>query len=233
MTNLQSPLQVHTISLIPDNLLSVNIPFTGFYDTDHSYLFTDGWLEGEQEFLEHEKGVSRELLETLSDLFYTEVDFQAIREAYAREYAENFSKILGFKCKFEELVSPKEYNFTTDRIFVKMRVKVFKHMLESLPLDAIYHEVEDQLSPRDGFTPYYSNNFSDWDEDLSNWSECQRGVLIEAYLRHVLDIDPDSLDTSKVMEDSISSGLANDLVFGHASQKLVDFYNLLAGQTNE
>ena len=85
---------------------NVALNFGGFYDSVHSTLI-DTEIEN--------------ILET-ENLEYDQVcdylDFKAIHLEYSKRLVLDFNDNFDLNLKFEQLIQPKEYNFTTDIIIV-------------------------------------------------------------------------------------------------------------------
>lgn len=175
--------------------LSTSIPFEGFYYSIWDQEL-DSLEEREAEYLaeqETENGIAKELrLETsdFADAFYWSTDYRSVHSAVAKSVAgawdELASESLGFDLglSFEEMTSPKEYNFETDRVFMSMpRATLAKLMRLSR---AEKHErfgaaIRARFTSRDGFISFYSNNLADWlSKPLSSWDHNEVGTLLGA-----------------------------------------------------
>lgn len=128
--------------------LPVEIPFSGFYGTDHDAMF-DGWLDYEQEVLQSDHDATLEQLQYLSERFYQHVNWEAVRLDYAKEYTSVLETLIADnstikpKLEFIEMTSPREYNFDTDRIYANISIKDLKAMLKAVPSKAWREFVKD------------------------------------------------------------------------------------------
>jgi hypothetical protein len=91
----------------------IQIPFSGFYNSIHNsnieYELDNGV------FTDHATG--RINNDRLSELAYDAINRRELYLDYAREYVDNFNCEFGLNLEFESMKSPKEYNFSTGRIF--------------------------------------------------------------------------------------------------------------------
>jgi hypothetical protein len=89
---------------------TIIIPFSGFYGSLHSSLLDDA----ETQLFSDDQGTVHD---TLQERFYRACDYRHVHTQYAKAYAQAFAEKLELPLTFESLQSPREYNFTTDRIF--------------------------------------------------------------------------------------------------------------------
>lgn len=157
--------------------LSCLIPFSGFYESWHDAEF-DNYLE----YMFDPEGCSADYAGPLTQRFFDTINWRAAHTAYAKAYAENFAAALGCKvCEWEEMVSPREYNFSTDRLFAKFDAVELRAMLARADireeLDAV---AADMFTSRDGFMSSYSPDVASWCDDLAEWDYNQMGALLQA-----------------------------------------------------
>lgn len=124
-----------------------------------------------------------ETYDNLADIFYQHVDYSVVREEYARFYVDCLKDEINMKSmKFEEMVSPREYNFETDRIFVSVsRSDLFK-MLNDVQGYALNETIKQMFTSRSGFVSYYSNDISEW-PPIDEWDHNHVGAVLAAYLK--------------------------------------------------
>lgn len=137
------------------NTLSIAIPFQGFNQSEIDSIFD---LELE-EMLEHDYDFDQDL-----------VDWSATRKNVAKSFAEHWCHEWGMSGVFDELVSPREYNFVTDRIFVNFSpndlIQIKTKCRESLDNFRAY--IKDTCTSRSGFISFIDNDLNDWPDE---WSE--------------------------------------------------------------
>ena len=89
---------------------------------------------------------------------------------------------LAASLKYESMSSPREYNFTTDRLFAFGRLQAFRVMLKlaregenRLPWAAI---VRERHSSRDGFHSWYPADASEWPDDIREFDHNHLATLL-------------------------------------------------------
>ncbi len=137
-------------------MVDININFGGFYGSDHSDR-VDSMLDS---FYNDEDG------EPL-DYSSLDIDYSAILNAYISEYMSFFvgyiKEVHGVEVKFHsaKLVSPPEYNFSTDFIFARISNR------SAQQLSRLFKEEEDEefeafvlegTTSRDGYIPFYTKD---------------------------------------------------------------------------
>lgn len=89
--------------------------------------------------------------------------------------------------KFEEVTSPREYNFTTDRVFAKVPLKTMRDIFKRSAAErheTLAKAVEERHSSYSGFISFYSNDIRDWlKKPLAQWDENELGTLLYAALQ--------------------------------------------------
>lgn len=174
--------------------LSTTIPFDGFYESQWSQEIdyqAENFIEYDLE--EREKDFPKELrLEAheYSDIMWRVTNYSITHELAAKKIAEAWTQLandeLGFELglTFEEMVSPREYNFTTDRIFMSIPrntvAKLFR-MSRAENHERLRDAIKSRFTSRDGFISHYSNRLHDWlSKPLSTWDHNEIGTLLVA-----------------------------------------------------
>jgi len=180
--------------------------FNGFYETAYSFNVDDydvaDWLFNDNEFTENQKGFCEELIKR----HYMDIVKENYKE-YCNDVAkavcefltEKVTEMLGTKVEFEfqNIYSPKYYNYRNDSINVKLNcdTDVFmKNLLEYIKnnIDDFKEYIESNYTSCDGFCSFYSNNYNDW---LKNeYNDHEIGSMLEFALRsHYDDIETDMM----------------------------------------
>lgn len=149
------------------------IPFAGFYYSVHDALMDDAM---DQMFAD-ESGVPNS---DLSVHLYHKCRWDEVRMAYVKDYTESFAAELKLDIQFESLSSPREYNFTTDRIFVHISEEEVKRILALTDRKILEEIIRKSFTSRDGFISSYPNDLEEW-PDVSEWDHNHIGTLIAAY----------------------------------------------------
>lgn len=183
-----------------------SIPFAGFYESIHS----DQLEQALQQTFEDDHGniLDEELFNKAND----NLDWQKVHLHYVQAYVKAFADCFDLKSlKFQELSSPREYNFTTDRIFCT---------IDSAEVERLYSEVvygagntgklnkliASKFTSRSGFISFYDNSLAAWGSDLSKWDANQVGTLIECAVEYSED-SFDELEVFSVAHEIASSAI--------------------------
>ena len=119
-------------------------------------------------------------------IWMADIDWTAIQIEYCKRYTEALGSELELDLVFDEMTSPREYNFSTDRLFAtipatqlrKIRREVEKH--EEWP-----ERIRDRFTSYDGFYSFYSNDYTDDVWTRPELDECQYEVLIGFWIEEV------------------------------------------------
>lgn len=156
--------------------LSCRIPFSGFYNTWH-----DAEFDQTIEYMFDPERTGADYSGKLAMRFWETIDWRAAQTSYAKEYAQNFAAALGVSCEWEEMVCPREYNFSTDRLFAKFDAEELASMFARADIRAGLDLVAaDMFTSRIGFISHYSPDVDSWGADVSEWDYNQRGALLRA-----------------------------------------------------
>jgi hypothetical protein len=168
--------------------LLTTIPFQGFYESVHS-MYIDDAIDSN---FDDRQGSGDAKTPWELDLNYRKACVE-----YAKRYAYKFAQELGLKTlAFESLDSPREYNFTTDRIFCTIDLDEVKALRDSIDTETLENAVKEKFTSRDGFMSFYQNSLTDtgqekrtWDKPLDEWDCNQVALLIELKAEEELDND--------------------------------------------
>lgn len=163
--------------------------FYGFYDSPYynsDMLYYYG---------EHPEGYSFEFKNDGGWEHYTR-DVCTWWVAHLRDALDAFGEgnPLGMKVgKFVKLHSPREYNFTTDKIEVEIEVNM--HHLKKWCMVTMHDDFDEYLretwSSRDGFISFIPNNVRAFKRkyDRGDDRDMLRQIMVEFYLLHEVDMD--------------------------------------------
>lgn len=187
--------------------VKVKLPFPGFYET----LLGDiaGYLaERDADYISFcdldfidDRGLLEkvcEALDTDNEAFmcaYADVSYNHditaaelrpdIVQAYLSELGDFFRREYDVDLKLDEktaeIVSPREYNFSTDSLFCEVDLDALSKLFNE-HFDEVEKYVNDALKPRSGFIPFYSNDISDWQSDITKWDCVQLGCILDALI---------------------------------------------------
>ena len=182
--------------------------FCGFYNT----LFDchESWYDQEFDYLTEEQGMTNEAAEEK----LLNCDTRPARLAVSQDLVDAFEEVwnenfeVKIKTKFESLDSPREYNFTNDKITLEVEfdrqemVKLINDNLEHIEKFIIKH-----FTDRSGFISYYDNDINEW--TLDNLEELDSveiwSILSAICERH--DLDPLTLYYASNIHEEFSNNV--------------------------
>lgn len=152
---------------------SAQIPFSGFYGSIHF----DAIDHEEEQLFTSDTG---KIYDALYDDFFLHVNWEKVYQKYAKAYCVEFAKTFAITLDFEELVSPREYNFQTDRIFAKISRNDLAMILKKVRGKNLQNTNNKLFTSRSGFVSHYSNNIKDWGK-ISTWDHNQIYAVLVAF----------------------------------------------------
>lgn len=162
------------------------IPFCGFYESIH-----DSELDVTLERMFDNRDDGSNDYPELVGRVYDACDWRKVYEAYARAYCENFAAQFAIKSlRFDELNSPREYNFTTDRIFARISRADVRALWKRVDRERFTKLCEETFSSRDGFSSFYSPDWRAWGR-VDGWDHNQIGALLQC----IADVDAPSSES--------------------------------------
>jgi hypothetical protein len=153
---------------------TIIIPFTGFYGSLHSDLIQDA----ETQLFSDDQGTVNDALQ---ERFYRACDYRHAHTQYAKAYAQAFAEKLELPLTFESLQSPREYNFTTDRIFCNIDDATVTKLHEETNTPTLRTVAAQNHTSRSGFFSYYSPDIDTWG-CVDTWDHNQLATLLEAWM---------------------------------------------------
>lgn len=159
--------------------------FPGFYETRFS-IDLDNDIECLDE-IRIENGLKP--IDNFNDL---KVDYDGYENEIARKFCSQIEALLndmGVKCSivFESVVSPREYNFTTDSINCTIEIKNSLHIVRLINenFEKWTEYLKERFTSYDGFISYYDSDWLDLFEALKHNTKC--GVILEFLLLNYSD----------------------------------------------
>lgn len=196
------------------------IPFAGFYYSLHDSELDQGL---DQMFSDHASGCN--INTELRDHAFNLVNWRYVHEAYAKEYCKNFAEHFEIPLTFDELKSPREYNFTTDRIFALVgELHLIKLFVET-DKDLLRAKIKERFTSRSGFSSFYSPRLEEWPARVTDWDHNQIGTLFEVLVGE----DFDQYAEYDLMSDSFSNGFIDNLLCDSSKEvvRLVNIHDYL------
>ena len=112
-----------------------------------------------------------------------------------------------YKC----FISPREYNFETDRIFIEIEeshaVDFIKFIIQNYKKE-LANRIEDRFRSRSGFISFYKNSIDLWAKDFKEWDCNMIGTCFELF-----DLEEEEINYSlrEYLSETISENLYNTL----------------------
>ena len=169
--------------------------FNGFYNTLFENILenaTDNAIEY------HNETNGTELNYDNFDFDFVSIQNEICKDAVSK-IEEKLNEI-GINCtiNFENLVSPRGYNFSNDSINIEINFKKFSQVIEILDqnYDLFTQYIKERYTSCSGFISSYSNYSSDWMEDLRENSENEVhkvGAVLGFILQEIEDYKPEDL----------------------------------------
>ena len=179
------------------NKLESTIPFDGFYesfisdDIDHQIGQQIEWDTDINDLNEDEQQILWDnYLDINRSYFYNQ-----IAEDYTNFYIDALNERLkGFtlKATYKCFTSPREYNFSTDRIFIEIEenhaIDFIKYIIKNYKKE-LEEKIKQRFTSRDGFISYYKNSLDLWIDDYSEWDCNMIGTCFELFNLEEEDIN--------------------------------------------
>jgi hypothetical protein len=182
------------------------IPFMGFYESVHDQVI-DAAIN--QICEKQDNGDTNDGLVWYLSSY---INFNGVFTDYARDYVDNFSNELNIKgLKFIKLDSPREYNFTTDKILCECSDNEFYSMFRAVKGELLESICRENLTSRSGFASFYNPDYTTWG-NWKTWDNNQLSQVIEAYVQY-MDIEHGvTFDEYEIMERSTVNGVIGNII---------------------
>ena len=194
------------------NKLESTIPFDGFYesfisdDIDHQIGQQIEWDTDIYDLNEDEQQVLEDSYLSVNRSYF----YNQIAEDYTNFYIDAINERLkGFtlNAKFKLLTSPREYNFSTDRIFIEIEenhaIDFIKYIIKNYKKE-VENKIKERFTSRSGFWSHYKNGLDLWTKDFKEWDHNQIGTCFELF-----DLEEENINYS--LRDYLSESIMNNL----------------------
>lgn len=193
----------------PANVARV-LDFPGFYESalsdglDHAEnMMIEGLIENHG--LDFEPGDSK-LYEACMDASTYAIGFNLIAKANV-DWLNHVLDGTGIVLAYESMESPREYNFSTDALYVTVNdPKLLASLVDPAKFEGV---IKEHFTSRSGFHSFYSNDIEVWRaKPYADWDHNELGTLLTTYLRQVADDkDLDSDDMLEWMQEDFDAAV--------------------------
>ena len=198
------------------NKLKSTIPFDGFYesfisdDIDYQIGQQIEWDIDTFDLNESEQLILVDNYLTVNRSYF----YNQIAEDYTNFYIDALNERLkGFtlKATYKCFTSPREYNFSTDRIFIEIEenhaIDFIKYIIKNYKKE-LEKKIQDRFTSRDGFISFYKNSLDLWIDDYSEWDCNMIGTCFELF-----DLEEEDINYSlrEYLSERIMFNLGNTL----------------------
>lgn len=205
--------------------LEIEIPFCGFYNSEAESMIDS---EIEQSFDIPGTGNPE-----IPEDFYDKMSYKKIFIAFCKHYTECFEEWLNreldidITLTFKDMQSPREYNFSTDRIFCEISEKDIKKLWEIVDVQKLAEVVKNRCTSYDGFCSFYPNTLDkgEWLRPLLKWDYNQLQILLEACFESA---GVENMDFWDIMEDSNCNGEMDSVIWDNVPPEclqMIDDYS--------
>ena len=196
--------------------LETTIPFDGFYNSCISAdiereidCLTQYYSESYELNDNEEQLLSNSFLSVNNINFYNEIckDYVSFYIDKLNETLKDFTLKATYKC----FISPKEYNFETDRIFIEIEenhcIDFIKYIIKNYK-KKLEKKIQDRFTSRSGFISSYKNSLHLWTKDFKEWDCNMIGTCFELF-----DLEEEDINYSlrEYLSEVISENLYNTL----------------------
>ena len=154
------------------------IPFAGFYESIHNDAI-------ESCIMAESVDDNGDIITDRYDKIYELTDFKLVHNLYAKKYVENLVAEINTinSLTFKSLISPKYYNFETDRILASISYNDIDFLFSNVTQKNLQDFITKNHSSCSGFHSFYSNELYEWrKKPISMWDCNQLGTLLECFL---------------------------------------------------
>lgn len=187
------------------------MPFEGFYNSLYESEMDNALEQRAESMAEHEY-VGFEASE-IQEILFRHADFGKAMNEIAAKYVDAFSDYLDVEygvnldLKFKAMESPKEYNFTTDRLFADITFQQARELCKATTYDAIKKVSKREFTSRSGFISFYSSDIATWGH-RREWDHNQLWCVLMA----VVEQDQDwRWSVFYAMQESVSTIMENNI----------------------
>jgi hypothetical protein len=161
--------------------MEARIPFGGFYES----MWSSGIDDQEESYAEHLAEEHDVPQSDVAEILFKHTKYHDCYAQVAEDYVSCFKAFinegLGMKIKltYNDMTSPKYYNFETDNVFADLSYPDALRLARRVGRNALRKAAKDMFTSRDGFISFYRNDISEWGP-LRTWDHNQLYCLLTA-----------------------------------------------------
>lgn len=133
------------------------------------------------------------------EILFDCMDYSAAYREMAADYAAAFDQWAADNLEtapgsftFESMDSPREYNFTTDRVYVTVPLAVMESLFNRVDREKLAETISQRHSSRSGFISFYANDLESWlEKPLEEFDHNEYGTLLVAAMAAAVDNESD------------------------------------------
>lgn len=167
--------------------------FPGFYSSMLSHAVDSAEEQDAEYYAQQQEGPGYLTASEYMSIIYDCTDYKKTYQNMARMWVEGFDAWCHENLEtpeksfvMESMVSPREYNFTTDRVFADVPNAVLELLFarsEANGHKALAKVIRDTFTSYDGFMSSYSNTLEVWlKKPLAEWDHNELDALVEAMI---------------------------------------------------
>jgi hypothetical protein len=167
-----------------ENPMITTIPFAGFYNTMH-----DAQIDDALEQMISDSSGCHSISDRIAEEIWMHV--QTPMTQYTRKFVDSFNlqlnaeTDLNIRLEWESVSSPREYNFSTDRIFATISFSDFQAMFNRVDKAILSEVCRKSFTSCSGFISHYSPDWREWGS-LTEWDHNQIGTVLTALVEQFL-----------------------------------------------
>lgn len=184
----------------------VNIIFSGFYNSVHNDA-----IDNALRSLFSDSATGWQVNEDLVAYAEESMNWHEVFLDYVRNFVEDFAHEFKLDLEFSEMISPREFNFVTDRVFCTISEESLMRMYAETPREDLRAKVVERHTSRSGFISFYSNDLETWAQDPREWDCNEIGTLLRAFVGD----DYDCWSEIDTMEPTFCNGVLDNILIKH------------------
>lgn len=203
------------------------VPFSGFYESVHGAVMDTAEEMDAEHFASKDNDSYPEAVgmdeSDIATILYQMADYKKGHLHYAESYVKAFVGYVkqetgvDLGLEFESLDSPREYNFTTDRIFAQIPVSILEELRAKVTLGNFAEVIKERHESRSGFCSFYTTDIEEWSKKpVTEYDHNELETLLITWMRQEMTKDADEAINDHAIEFDSEMAL-------HAWQECVEW----------